>query len=353
MKGAAMTFRELPIPPHFDPDAVGKVWRVLYEERQKDANGWAQEHAVTTSSKDAFKICLILIDEQNTFCTPDFELFVGGRSGTGAVDDSGRLCRFIYRYLNKITNITVTLDTHHPIQIFHSIFLVNEKGEHPGPFSLITAEDIENGTWKFNEAVSSSLGIDAAYGHAFLSHYVGELKKREKFDLTIWPYHAMLGSIGHALVSSIEEAVFFHAVARNAQPDSIIKGRHALSEHYSALGPEIRTDRRGSTVATRDDTLVRKVKEYDAVIITGQAKSHCVTWTVDDLRRELEQQDSSLLTKIYLLEDCTSPVVVPGAIDYTEDANRIFDSFAGAGMRIVRSTDPMDQWPGIIRRIAQ
>ena len=38
-----------------------------------------------------------------------------------------------------------------------------------------------------------------------------------KYALTIWPYHAMLGGIGHALVAAIEEAIFFHGMAR-AQP---------------------------------------------------------------------------------------------------------------------------------------
>jgi nicotinamidase-related amidase len=47
------------------------------------------------------------------------------------------------------------------------------------------------------------------------------------------------------------------------------------------------------------------------VIIAGQAKSHCVAWTIDDLLTEIQSQDPSLAQKVYLLEDCSSPVVVP------------------------------------------
>jgi nicotinamidase-related amidase len=36
----------------------------------------------------------------------------------------------------------------------------------------------------------------------------------------------MLGSIGHALVSSVEEAVFFHCIARNSQTQFEIKGNN-------------------------------------------------------------------------------------------------------------------------------
>jgi len=54
-----------------------------------------------------------------------------------------------------------------------------------------------------------------------------------------------------------------------------------------------------------------------------------------------------LLGKVYLLEDCTSPVVVAGVVDYTDDADEAWRRFAEAGMHVVRSTDPIDSWPGI------
>ncbi len=58
-------------------------------------------------------------------------------------------------------------------------------------------------------------------------------------------------------------------------------------------------------------------------------------------------QDKRLVEKVYLLEDCTSPVVVPGVIDYTDQADAAFQRFADAGMHVVRSTDPVESWPGI------
>jgi hypothetical protein len=36
---------------------------------------------------------------------------------------------------------------------------------------------------------------------------------------------------------------------------------------------------------------------------------------------------------------------VPGA-DYTEDADAAFERYAAAGMHVVRSTDPIAEWPG-------
>ena len=152
-----MAHRDLPIPPHFDPNKVGEVWKVSYQERAEEAAKWAEEYKIPPTAEDKFRICLVAVDVQNTFCIPGFELFVSGRSGTGAIDDNRRLCEFIYRNLDVINQIAPTMDTHQAMQIFHAIFLVNDKGEHPTPFTLISEEEIEKGLWKLNPKLCGSL----------------------------------------------------------------------------------------------------------------------------------------------------------------------------------------------------
>jgi nicotinamidase-related amidase len=339
--------KELPLPAHFDSKKVGQVWRVPYEESAAEAREWAKEHHLLPNEQDRFKIALVLIDVQNTFCIPDFELFVGGRSGTGAVDDNIRLVQFIYRNLGAITHISLTLDTHQATQIFHPIFLVDENGEHPPPYTLVTAEDIQSGRWRFNEILAEDLKIGEGYGQSQLEHYTSQLSQKGKFDLTIWPYHAMLGGIGHALVPSVEEAVFFHTIARASQPDFEIKGANALTEHYSAIGPEVLSGPEGEALGEKSDRIFKKVQDYDAILFAGQAKSHCVAWTISDLLDQIQNHDPQLAEKVYLLEDCTSPVVVPGVVDYTDQAAEAFENFDEAGMKIVRSTEPISSWPGL------
>jgi len=338
---------ELPLPAHFEPQKVGQVWRVPYEERAAEARAWAREHHLLPNEQDRFKIALVLIDVQNTFCIPGYELYVGGRSGTGAVDDNTRLVQFIYRNLGAITHILLTLDTHQATQIFHPIFLVNDNGEHPPPYTLVTAEDIQLGRWRFNEILAEDLGIDAGYGQSQLEHYTSQLAQKGKFDLTIWPYHAMLGGIGHALVPSVEEAVFFHTIARYSRPDYEIKGAYPLTEHYSAIGPEVLTGPQGESLGEKSDKIFKKVQDYDAIIFAGQAKSHCVVWTISDLLDQIQNLEPELVSKVYLLEDCTSPVVVPGVVDYTDQAVEAFKRFDEAGMKVVQSTEPITSWAGM------
>ena len=337
----------LPIPPHFDPDSVGAVWRVPYEQRAREARAWAAEHGLHAAAKDEFRLCLLAVDVQNTFCIPDFELFVAGRSGTGAVDDNRRMCEFIYRNLGTITQIFPSLDTHRAMQIFHPLWLIDEDGNHPEPYTLVSAEDVTNGRWRVNPDVAEASGLDTDYAARHLAYYTRRLADGGKFDLTIWPYHSMLGGIGHALVSAVEEAIFFHSVARHSQPAFQVKGDNPLTEHYSMLGPEVMEGPDGDRLDRLDTELIDALLTFDAVLVAGQAKSHCVAWTIDDLISGDEASVRRLAEQTYLLEDCTSPVVVPGVVDYTESADEAFARYEAAGMNVVRSTDPIESWPGV------
>jgi len=329
---------QLPIPGFFNAESVGTVWRIPYEERAAQARDWARQHGVQPASVDSTKTWLMLIDVQNTFCIPEFELYVGGRSGRGGVEDNVRLCEFMYRNLGGISHITATMDTHMTMQVFHAIFLVDKDGNHPAPYTDIHASELRQGRWTFNPALSSQLAIAPEYGQQMMIHYAEELEKKSKFALTIWPYHAMLGGIGHALVPSVEEAIFFHSIARVAQPELEIKGDKPFTENYSAIGPEVLTGPMGETLGTQNQKFIEQLQRFDRLIIAGQAKSHCVAWTVSDLLEDIALLDLELAKKVYLLEDCTSPVVVPGVVDHTDAADAAFERFSKAGMNIIQST---------------
>ena len=334
-----MSESDLPIPDFFVTEKVGAVWRIPYEQRAQQARDWARQHALRPASADPTKTWLMLIDVQNTFCIPDFELYVGGRSGRGAIEDNARLCEFIYRNLGKITEITATMDTHLTMQVFHPIFFVDKDGNHPAPYTDIQLSELRDGQWMFNTALADQFDIAPEYGQPMMLHYADELQKSGKYALTIWPYHAMLGGLGHALVSSVAEALFFHSVARLAQTDIVIKGDTPFTENYSVIGPEVLTGPMGEMLGMHDPKFIEKLQECDRLIVAGQAKSHCVAWTVSDLLEDIAMTDLELARKVYLLEDCTSPVVVPDVVDHTDAADAAYERFAKAGMHIVKSTE--------------
>ena len=330
-------FTKLLIPDFFNPDKVKEVYRVPYQQRAAEAETWAKNNNIQPASKDNKRVGLLLIDVQNTFCIPDFELFVNG-----AVEDNIRLCEFIYRNLGTITKIIPTMDSHTAMQIFHPIFWVNKAGEHPAPATMISYADVKEGKWLVNLELANSLiqgNCDRLEQHAL--YYVKKLSEDGKYPLTIWPYHSMLGGIGHALVSAVEEAVFFHSIARKSQTSFELKGSNPLTENYSVLSPEVIDSVDGESIANKNTNLINKLLDFDALIIAGQAKSHCVAWTIDNLLTEIKKVDINLAQKIYLLEDCMSPVVIPEVVDFTDRANETFQKFADAGMNLVKSTDEL------------
>jgi nicotinamidase-related amidase len=345
-----MTTSALPLPPHYDSNRVVEMRYVDYDGLLVPADNWAAQHSLKVASTDKQKVVLLGIDVQNTFCDPAGELFVAGRSGMGAVDDSRRLAEFIYRNLHILTELEFTLDTHRTFAIFHRAFLKDSQGNYPAPFTVITNDDVKAGKWQVTPRLASALGVNLMAAQKHLEHYTAELKKRGRYELTIWPFHGMLGGIGHALVSGVAEAAHFHAAARGAQSGFEIKGTNPYTENYSVLGPEVTTTFNQKAIDQKNARFLKRLLDADRLIITGQAKSHCVAWTIDDLLEDILKQDPSLASKVYLLEDCSTSIAIPDGkggfiADYGPDADKAFERFANAGMHLVKSTDPIENWP--------
>ena len=185
--------------------------------------------------------------------------------------------------------------------------------------------------------------------------YCRRLEEAGKYRLYLWPPHCLLGSEGHALVGVVEEARAFFAFARSAETAVEIKGGHPLTENYSVLAPEVLVRHDGRPLAERNTRLIERLLEADRLILAGQAASHCVKSTAEDLLEEIQRRDPRLAGKVYLLADCMSSVAVPDPdragellFDFTPQAEAALARFAAAGMHVVRSTQPMAEWPGIV-----
>lgn len=335
----------LPIPSHFNPNIVGDLRLINYTQLATKAGEWVKKHSITPSVSDRVKICMMPIDAQITFCFDNAELPV-----IGALDDCNRGAKMIYRDMRYITEIAPTFDTHRAYQIFHPGFWEDQQGNHPAPFTVISLSDILAGKWIVSpSAAFTVMNGDYAYLANHARHYIESLQKTGKDVLIIWPYHGMLGGCGHALVPNVEEAIFFHSICRKVLMGAEIKGGNCLTENYSILGPEVTTGYNGSPIAQKNVRFIDKLLKFDKVVIWGEAKDKCVAWTINDLLTEIASRDPQLAKKVYLVEDCTSPVKVPDGkggfvVDGTDAGNAAFQKFADAGMHVVRSTAPMNEW---------
>lgn len=307
-------------PDFYNPHRIGTLF---YPDKAAIAAA-ALETNFTPAAADKFKTHLVIIDMQVDFCHQQGSLNVPGSLG-----DIQRLTEFIYRNAGILTNITCSLDSHLPFQIFHPAWWADAAGNHPAPFTLITWEDIKQGKWRPLIAPAAS------------TNYVKQLEKQAKKQLTIWPYHVMIGSVGNMLDQELWSAIFWHALARKSQPAWLTKGSIPLTEHYSIIQPEVPVP--DHPLGGKNKAFLDTLAEADAIVIAGEAESHCVLETVEDIVEDFGS-DPETLRKIYFLRDCTSPVLHPD-IDFHAIALARFAEFARMGVNFIDSTAPLPFLP--------
>jgi nicotinamidase-related amidase len=354
----------MPLPSFYNPNNLDEIRLIDKMAVHEAAIEWAKYNKIKPSASDRVRVAMLLIDMQIDFCNPRGSLFVGGRSGRGAVDDTGRLCVFGYHNLPDITDWFTTLDTHTIWQLFHMISWINDRGEHPAPGTIITEDDVLKGVWKMTPALAKIVGGNVNWLAKYAAHYTGSLAKGQKYALMIWPYHTLLGEVGHALMPHVSELMLFHSIARGTQTSFEIKGGNPLTENYSILRPEVTEShefRDQSGVLTKipvgelNVNLFNTLMDYDVIGCAGEAGSHCWAWTVQDLLDLILAQAPELAKKVHLIEDLTSPVVIPGVVDFTDAQAEAIKKFKDAGMNVVRSTTPVREWPGYqeaLKRVA-
>ena len=303
-------------PSFYDPSRIGTLYYPDVATIAAEATNAGLKPAV----EDKENVHLVIIDMQVDFCHQNGSLYV-----PGAMGDIQRTIEFIYNNAERITNITCSLDSHLPHQIFHPAWWADEAGNHPAPFTLITYDDIKQGKWRPLVAPVQS------------TNYVKQLEQEAKKQLTIWPYHVMIGSIGNALDPELFTAVLYHSIARKTQPTWLTKGSIPLTEHYSIIQPEVPVP--NHPMGGKNKPFLDTLAQADVVVIAGEAESHCVLETVEDLVEDFSSQPEAL-QKIYFLRDCTSPVLHPD-VDFHAIAQARFADFEQQGVNFIDSTDKL------------
>jgi nicotinamidase-related amidase len=303
-------------PRFYEPARIG----TLFHPDLPAIAAQAESAGLPPADRDARRILLLIVDMQVDFCHERGALHV-----PGALEDLRRLIEFIHRRAAEITGIICSLDSHHVFQIFHPAWWVDAHGSHPPPFTIITRSDLEQGRWRPVLQPEWSLG------------YVRKLEEAAKKQLTIWPYHVPIGGVGNALDPELWSTIFWHAIARRSRPRWLVKGSIPETEHYSILRPEIEIDANPQGRLNRE--LLGVIEACDRLVVAGEASSHCVLETLEDLVDVLGDRPDRL-ARIRLLTDCTSPVRHP-QIDFGAIAADRFREFAARGLQLAPSTDPL------------
>ena len=261
------------------------------------------------------RIELLVIDPQVDFCDPNR----GALYVPGAEHDMKRLARMIKRLKDKLSDVHVTLDSHHFIHIAHPIFWRDTTGKNPAPFTRITRSEVEQGVW--------TPTVPGLYRRAL--EYVTRLEQNGRYDLTIWPPHCLIGSPGHTVFPELFAALTDWE-SRFAFVDYVTKGSNILTEHYSAVQADVPDPTDASTqINTR---LIQALENADQILIAGEARTHCLANTVRDIANNFG--DDSFVSKLVLLTDASSDI--PG---FEKHAQSFMSEMASRGMQVSTTTE--------------
>lgn len=234
------------------------------------------------------KVQLLVIDPQKDFCDPN-----GSLSVKGADADMDRLAVMLKDRGHKFDDIHVTVDSHHLFDVAHPSYWVDSNGKNPSPFTLISVDDVENGVW--------TPSVPSLYRRSL--DYVKALATNNRYQLCVWPVHCQIGSEGHNVMPDLLDALS-EWESKPRIVDFVTKGSNPFTEHYSGVKAEVEDPKDPSTqLNTR---LIKSLQEADMIAVAGEALSHCLRCTVQDIADAFG--DDSYVSKITLLTDASSSV---------------------------------------------
>ena len=269
----------------------------------------------------SLKVHLVVIDPQKDFMDDsDSSLSVAG-----ANEDMKRLTAFIKRTSRKLEDIHVTLDSHRVIDVGHPGFWRDQNGNSPAPFTLIAADDVKNGIWTPR---------NIAYRKRMLD-YTAALEAGKKYQAIVWPEHCIIGSPGHNIQADLLFELKEWERREFANVDYVVKGTNAFTEHYGALMAEVPDPSDPATQLNSD--FLHILKNADIVVIAGEALSHCVLATVNQIAENIGAEQ---IKKFHILTDCSSPVgQVGNGPDFPSIANAWLGDMEKRGMKLTTSKD--------------
>mmetsp|Transcript_28904 Transcript_28904/g.47957 ORF Transcript_28904/g.47957 Transcript_28904/m.47957 type:complete len:378 (-) Transcript_28904:293-1426(-) len=258
-------------------------------------------------------IAFLIIDPQVDFHEG------GSLAVTGANADSEKIASLLRKYCDRINRVVVTLDTHHPLHIAHSAFWKGVDGTSPSPFTEITSASIRKGTWTPRQPELAEWALE----------YTDSLEEGGRFTLLIWPNHCLVGSPGHSVSPVLMPALNDWTVSRARTITWVLKGQNNRTEMYSAIKAEVPVEDDPAT--SLNSELVSSLIKHKQVVVCGEAKSHCVNFTLRDL---VSVWPRDRMADLVLLRDCCSAVS-----GYEAQAEKFENDMRAAGVTVLDAAE--------------
>ena len=280
------------------------------------------------------KAHLFIVDPQNSFMgkddgspyqvkLADGNVYTAELGVKGGVSDMRRLSKMVDRVMRKLDDIHVTLDSHHTQHIAHPTMHVDQRGRHPAPFTIIRADDYKSGMWRARNPAHQKRIYD----------YLVALEASGTFLHCIWPPHCRIGTWGHNVFPELEASLRRWEEEYMGVVNYVTKGSSVWTEHFGGLKAQVEDPSDPSTQLNFD--LIKSLQEADIVAFAGEALSHCVKTTVEQIADNIGEEH---LKKMVLLTDCMSPVpAIPNVVDFPAIGRQFLKDMEARGMQLMTS----------------
>lgn len=249
------------------------------------------------------RIHLLIIDPQNDFCDVPADArprvqdvaMAPALPVSGADQDMRRLADFVVRMGPRLRDITVTLDSHPYVAIERTTFWKTRAGQPVAPFTLIDADSVAKGDF-----------VPLSHADLVLQQ-LRALEQAGRYQLVVWPVHCVTGTWGHNIHAAIAESLQAWELQSRRTPHKVLKGEYPWSEHYGAFEAEVAVE---AVASTQFNTALAKriTEDVDLLLVAGEASSHCVAASVDQLLQAMPTLSLEPGFQVVLLSDCMSPV---------------------------------------------
>lgn len=233
---------------------------------------------------------LLVIDPQNDF----LDIAGAALPVPGANADMDRLAAWLTTHAAQVQSLTVTLDSHASVGVERTTFWQQADGSAVAPFTLITAAQVQQGTYQPRHAGRTDEVVA----------YLQALEATGQRQLVVWPVHCVLGTWGHNIHTGLGQAIAHWEQETGRTCYKVLKGQNPMTEQYSAFKAEVPRADDERTLLNRP--LMQALSAPGAtLLVAGEALSHCVAASVTDMMANLP---SARLQQTVLLTDCMSPV---------------------------------------------
>ena len=213
---------------------------------------------------------LLIIDPQNDFCDiPGAALPVAGAS-----TDMQRLTAFMAA--TPLDGITVTLDSHPSVAVERTTFWQTADGSAPAPFSFVTRDDVSSGKLTPRDATLTPQVLTM----------LDQLARAGRPGLVVWPVHCVTGTWGHNIYSTLADQLAQWEFRQQRAVRKVLKGEYPLTEHFGVFEADAPDEAVPST-QFNNGLATELTLGVDVLFIAGEAGSHCVASSFDQLARYL------------------------------------------------------------------